>query len=83
MEQSCAAYHGVNNAAKPAEIPTKTLPLMSITVPEYFIREIPEKVKSIYEVLGIKYVHVRKGADDYFILSTCLETTLNRLNLYC
>lgn len=80
MEPSCAIYHG---AAKPVEIPNKTLPLLSMTVPEYFIGPIPEKFRPVYEVLGVKYVHVKKDAIEYFILSTCLDTVVNRLNLYC
>lgn len=68
--------------AQLAVIPTITIPTGDLNVPEYYTAPIPQIAKTVYDIFGIKYIHVRKGEDDYYIHSASLTNVITRLQLY-
>lgn len=80
MNPSCAAHHAIE-CRKEDPIPTSAVSLTTIDVPEYFVGAIPAQLKSVYEVLGIKFVCVKSANVEYFILASSLPSVVRRLNL--
>lgn len=57
--------------------------ISNIPVPQYFIGTIPPEKKNIYEVLGIKFVHVvAANGTNYYIFGRCLEQVVQELALF-
>lgn len=70
------------HAAIVGQIPTRVVNVAPINIPEYFENAIPVSTKSVYDVLGIKFVNVVAAGKSYYIYSACLADVVTRLGLY-
>lgn len=64
------------------QIPTRTVNVAPITIPEFFENAIPISTKSVYDVLGIKFVNVVSNGKSYYIYTACLTDVVTRLGLF-
>ncbi len=71
---SCA-HHQPQKAA-PIQVP-----IGNIEIPEFYVHAIPDNLKPLYNLLGIKFVCVKFGQEDYFIFEPLLAAVVKNYNL--
>lgn len=76
-----AHAHPIAHPIAQPTIPKSTVQLGSIQVPDYYTQPIDPVTKTVYNLFGIVYIHVRNGANDYYIYEGSLVNVVKKLNL--